>query len=184
MNCSNEPQGSSNIITNNQGKASIIQNTENINGSIEVLQSNFNFPNTASWNANEDDLDDFETDLSLKLPPQPTQGTPNSGVKRHLNKEQAQFNKFVREEVSKKFGEDFLLQHEVNQLESSVMESIKIEAISSFLPKDTTPARAWTLAKVSLRSLKRDLRRKQGITTLKKDGPECKILNHPYYDVQ
>ena len=36
------------------------------------------------------------------------------------------------------------------------------EAIASFLPKDTTPARAWTLAKVSLRSLKRDLRRKQG----------------------
>lgn len=36
------------------------------------------------------------------------------------------------------------------------------EAIATFLPKDTTPARAWTLAKVSLRSLKRDLRRKQG----------------------
>jgi len=100
--------------------------------------------------------------------------------------EQAQFNKFVREEVSKKFGEDFLLQHEVNQLESSIMELIKCkfspskiaflkilynsllisilfqaEAISSFLPKDTSPSRAWTLAKVSLRSLKRDLRRKQ-----------------------
>ncbi len=27
--------------------------------------------------------------------------------------------------MSKKFGEDFLLQHEVNQLESSVMEMIK-----------------------------------------------------------
>lgn len=39
--------------------------------------------------------------------------------------EQAQFNKFVREEVSKKFGEDFLLEHEVNQLESSIMELIK-----------------------------------------------------------
>jgi hypothetical protein len=42
-----------------------------------------------------------------------------------LIEEQAQFNKFVREEVSKKFGEDFLLQHEVNQLESSIMELIK-----------------------------------------------------------
>ena len=31
----------------------------------------------------------------------------------------------MREEVSKKFGEDFLLQHEVNQLESSIMELIK-----------------------------------------------------------
>lgn len=39
--------------------------------------------------------------------------------------EQAQFNKFVREEVSKKFGDDFLLEHEVNQLESSMMELIK-----------------------------------------------------------
>ena len=36
------------------------------------------------------------------------------------------------------------------------------EALSTYLPKNTTPARAWTLAKVSLRSLKRDLRRKQG----------------------
>ena len=98
----------------------------------------------------------------------------------------------MREEVSKKFGEDFLLQHEVNQLESGIMEIIKCrtkftlfvclqylkkkqkifiyayvskflaEALSTYLPKDTTPARAWTLAKVSLRSLKRDLRRKQG----------------------
>jgi hypothetical protein len=42
-----------------------------------------------------------------------------------ITEEQAQFNKFVREEVSKKFGEDFLLQHEVNQLESSIMELIK-----------------------------------------------------------
>jgi hypothetical protein len=43
----------------------------------------------------------------------------------YFTEEQAQFNKFVREEVSKKFGEDFLLQHEVNQLESSIMEIIK-----------------------------------------------------------
>ena len=39
--------------------------------------------------------------------------------------EQAQFNKFVREEVTKRFGENFLLQHEVNQLESSIMDIIK-----------------------------------------------------------
>ena len=48
------------------------------------------------------------------------------------------------------------------------MELIKGEAIATFLPKDTTPARAWTLAKVSLRSLKRDLRRKQGKLKFKK----------------
>lgn len=36
----------------------------------------------------------------------------------------------MREEVSKKFGDDFLLQHEVNQLDSSVMELIK----SKYLP--------------------------------------------------
>ena len=42
------------------------------------------------------------------------------------------------------------------------MKILIAEAIATFLPKDTTPARAWTLAKVSLRSLKRDLRRKQG----------------------
>lgn len=35
------------------------------------------------------------------------------------------------------------------------------KAIASYLPKETSATRAWTLAKVSLRSLKRDLRRKQ-----------------------
>ena len=39
--------------------------------------------------------------------------------------EQAQFNKFVREEVCKKFGDAYLLSHEVNQLERSIMELIK-----------------------------------------------------------
>ena len=31
----------------------------------------------------------------------------------------------MREEVTKRFGENFLLQHEVNQLESSIMDLIK-----------------------------------------------------------
>jgi hypothetical protein len=39
----------------------------------------------------------------------------------------------VREEVSKKFGEDFLLEHEVNQLESSMMEIIKSNNLFSLL---------------------------------------------------
>ncbi len=89
-----------------------------------------NFNNSACWNGNEDDLDDLDTELSIKSVNQSSTSSsqaPGRGVlaKRQLNKEQAQFNKFVREEVSKKFGEDFLLQHEVNQLESSVMDMIK-----------------------------------------------------------
>lgn len=178
----------------NQGKTNIMQPTDIIlNGSIDAIQNQFNFNNSASWTNNnpEDDLTDFETELSTTLKPiiistPLLQNGSGRGIlaKRQLNKEQAQFNKYVREEVSKKFGEDFLLQHEVNQLESGVMDMIKTEAISTFLPKDTTPARAWTLAKVSLRSLKRDLRRKQGMSSLKKESAEVKISNHPYYDVQ
>lgn len=175
----NQQQGDSN-------KHQIVNNTSNLSNSLDVLQNTFNFSNPSNWNANSDDLEDFETDLSMK-PVQTQPNTTGNGQKRHLNKEQAQFNKFVRDEVSKKFGENFLLQHEVNQLESSAMELIKNEAISSFLPKDTSSARAWTLAKVSLRSLKRDLRRKQGISVTKeKIEHDCKINEtvHPYFDIQ
>ena len=60
---------------------------------------------------------------------------------------------------------------------------MKDEAIASFLPKDTTPVRAWKLAKVSLRSLKRDLRRKQGINTSinKKDNNHSQVVNNNSY---
>ncbi|RNA23876.1 leucine-rich repeat-containing 45 [Brachionus plicatilis] len=179
----NKQRSNQNLI-NNSNKTTLLQHNDALNTSLDVLTNTFNFSNSSSWNGNEDDLEDFETEINLK--PVPTNLTTSSSSagnqKRHLNKEQAQFNKFVREEVSKKFGEDFLLQHEVNQLESSIMELIKSEAIASFLPKDTTPARAWTLAKVSLRSLKRDLRRKQGLSS-KKEPHEGKMrakLNFTY----
>lgn len=158
----NDKQRNTNTLLNSSNKLNVLQQNETSTTSLDVLiQNPFNFSNSSSWNTNDDDLDDSDADIGLKQPLQ-SNATPSS-QKRHLNKEQAQFNKFVREEVSKKFGEDFLLQHEVNQLEISIMESIKTEAIASFLPKDTTPIRAWKLAKVSLRSLKRDLRRKQGL---------------------
>ncbi|CAF0709214.1 unnamed protein product [Brachionus calyciflorus] len=177
LNNLNKQRNNQNLI-NNSNKTTLLQHNDALNTSLDVLTNTFNFSNSSSWNGNEDDLEDFETEINLK--PVPTNLTASSGSnanqKRHLNKEQAQFNKFVRDEVSKKFGEDFLLQHEVNQLESSIMELIKTEAISSFLPKDTTPARAWTLAKVSLRSLKRDLRRKQGLSN-KKESHEGKMRN-------
>ena len=47
-----------------------------------------------------------------------------------LTEEQAQFNKFVRDEVAKKYGENFLLEHEVNQLETPVMDKIKGKYLS------------------------------------------------------
>jgi hypothetical protein len=172
---------------NNNSSSSNSNDTCAAAASLDALQNTFNFSASSSWQANEEDLEDFEssdinssdttTTTTTTKPCHPQQiqesSTPNTphnnnnnnNVKRHLNKEQAQFNKFVRDQVSKKFGQDFLLQHEVNQLEASIMDMIKSEALASYLPKDTLATRAWTLAKVSLRSLKRDLRRKQGLTS-------------------
>jgi hypothetical protein len=162
------------INNNNNDKNNMTHSADNnLNNSLDVLQNTYTFSNSSSWTGqgNDDELEDFDSDINIKSLTF-RNGKHNSSSasfgrqKRQLNKEQAQFNKFVREEVAKKFGENFLLQHEVNQLQSSIMEIIKNEAIATLLPKNTTSKRAWTLAKVSLRSLKRDLTRKQqGITT-------------------
>lgn len=84
----------------------MIQHAGDLNTSLDVLQNTFvssiqifglsiyifniyfhfynlkNFSNSSSWNANDDDLDDFDTDLNLK-PVQSNSG--GNGQKRHLN---------------------------------------------------------------------------------------------------
>jgi hypothetical protein len=105
------------------------QTQSNANSVQSQAQSNFanliqNFSNSSSFE--HEDLDELENEMNTK----PFNANTNNHqqhqtTKRHLNKEQAQFNKFVREEVTKRFGENFLLQHEVNQLESSIMDLIK-----------------------------------------------------------
>ena len=42
-----------------------------------------------------------------------------------LDNQQRFFNKYVRESVEKKLGKDFLLMHEIQEINSEVMEEIK-----------------------------------------------------------
>ena len=53
-------------------------NTQNISHNHIYLKKNFS--NSSGWQANEDDLEDFDADINMK----PTQNAANNG-KRHLN---------------------------------------------------------------------------------------------------
>lgn len=54
---------------------------------VYYLFSKKNFSNSSSWNANDDDLDDFDTDLNLKPVQTNNSSGGNNGQKRHLNSE-------------------------------------------------------------------------------------------------
>ena len=71
------------------------------------------------------------------------------------------FNKFVRESVEQRLGKEFLLLHEIQEIDSLVMEEIKKEALQAFPPINIRPRRAWHLAKASLRCRRRSLRRQK-----------------------
>lgn len=85
-------------------------------------------------------------------------GTPkaaDSSSKR--NKQQRQFNTFVRESINQLLGADFMKTHDVQDIDAQVMEMIRKEAVDNYLPDNIRPRRAWHLAKASLRTLKRTL---------------------------
>lgn len=80
---------------------------------------------------------------------------PDTTAKR--NKQQRQFNTFVRESINSLLGPDFMRTHDVQDIDSQVMEMIRKEAVEHYLPENIRPRRAWHLAKASLRTLKRTL---------------------------
>lgn len=76
------------------------------------------------------------------------------------NKQQRQFNTFVRESINQLLGPDYMRTHDVQDIDHQVMEMIRKEAIEHYLPDNIRPRRAWHLAKASLRTLKRTLNNK------------------------
>lgn len=73
------------------------------------------------------------------------------------SKQQRIFNTFVRESINQLLGPDFMRTHDVQDIDSQVMEMIRKEAVEHYLPDNIRPRRAWHLAKASLRTLKRTL---------------------------
>ena len=80
---------------------------------------------------------------------------PNTINKR--SKQQRIFNTFVRESINQLLGPDFMRTHDVQDIDSQVMEMIRKEAVEHYLPDNIRPRRAWHLAKASLRTLNRTL---------------------------
>ncbi|RNA28619.1 hypothetical protein BpHYR1_008628 [Brachionus plicatilis] len=77
------------------------------------------------------------------------------------NNQQRLFNKFVRESVERRLGKEFLLMHEIQEINQDIMEDIKKEALEAYPPINIRPRRAWHLAKASLRCRRRSLRRQK-----------------------
>lgn len=93
----------------------------------------------------------FDIKSEIKNEPRP----PDNPSKR--NKQQRQFNTFVRESINQLLGADFMKTHDVQDIDQQVMEMIRKEAVENYLPDNIRPRRAWHLAKASLRTLKRTL---------------------------
>lgn len=97
--------------------------------------------------------------------------------------QQRLFNKYVRENVETRLGKEFLLLHEIQEIDHDVMESIKKDALEMYPPINIRPRRAWHLAKASLRCRRRSLRRQKekqtatGGTTLATDNTSLTRLD-------
>lgn len=87
--------------------------------------------------------------------------TPKNKDNEESNNQQRLFNKYVRESVESRLGKEFLLLHEIQEIDHDVMEVIKKEALIHYPPINIRPRRAWHLAKASLRCRRRSLRRQK-----------------------
>jgi ABC-type antimicrobial peptide transport system permease subunit len=103
-------------------------------------------------NNNNNNSNDIKPLILINKPPDTT-------AKR--NKQQRQFNTFVRESINQLLGTDFMRTHDVQDIDAQVMEMIRKEAVENYLPDNIRPRRAWHLAKASLRTLKRTLNNKK-----------------------
>lgn len=86
-----------------------------------------------------------------------SQTKPETNTINKRSKQQRIFNTFVRESINQLLGPDFMRTHDVQDIDSQVMEMIRKEAVEHYLPDNIRPRRAWHLAKASLRTLKRTL---------------------------
>lgn len=94
---------------------------------------------------------------AMKVEQMPNEPKPKIESSSKRNKQQRQFNTFVRDSINQLLGHDFMRTHDVQDIDSQVMEMIRKEAVENYLPENIRPRRAWHLAKASLRTLKRTL---------------------------
>lgn len=146
-------------------------NNNHNNNNTNHLQNNTlfinnNHLNTSNNSNNQNSNNNINGNHVIKLnnlnSPMSTKEMPSLKVKdEESNNQQRFFNKFVRESVEKRLGKDFLLFHEIQEIDQNIMEEIKREALQAYPPVHIRPRRAWHLAKASLRCRRRSLKRQK-----------------------
>lgn len=129
-------------------------NTQNIKQEKQqqlLVQNDENSPSVLSKTTS------INTSISSNSVTSTIKSKQESHVINKRNKQQRIFNTFVRESINQLLGADFMRTHDVQDIDSQVMEMIRKEAVENYLPDNIRPRRAWHLAKASLRTLKRTL---------------------------
>ncbi|CAF1091672.1 unnamed protein product, partial [Brachionus calyciflorus] len=139
--------------TNNSSGNKTSTSDESIGGELEE-----SFDDTA-----DEEKEMIQSKKKLKTSPPPKDPSQSAKTKEceESNNQQRLFNKFVRESVERRLGKEFLLLHEIQEINHDIMEEIKKEALDAYPPINIRPRRAWHLAKASLRCRRRSLRRQK-----------------------
>jgi len=149
-------------------------NNNNSNNNNSNSNSNNNITNGTS--GGENILNNVVSSSATQATTQPSATkVPDISAKR--NKQQRQFNTFVRESINQLLGSDFMKTHDVQDIDQQVMEMIRKEAVENYLPDNIRPRRAWHLAKASLRTLKRTLNNRKHWTKAKKKPLKINHIN-------
>lgn len=141
---------------NNQENLPNFNNSSN-NHLMVTINNELPIPNLKTPKAANPRKSKASTLAALKIEQIKIEPTPKVESSSKRNKQQRQFNTFVRDSINQLLGSDFMRTHDVQDIDAQVMEMIRKEAVESYLPDNIRPRRAWHLAKASLRTLKRTL---------------------------
>lgn len=141
---------------NNQENLPNFNNSSN-NHLMVTINNEVPIPNLKTPKAANPRKSKASTLAALKIEQIKIEPTPKVESSSKRNKQQRQFNTFVRDSINQLLGSDFMRTHDVQDIDAQVMEMIRKEAVESYLPDNIRPRRAWHLAKASLRTLKRTL---------------------------
>lgn len=145
---SNNIENKTNFDNNNNNHQLVTINNDQLVTNFKSEKTTTSASKKSKTNTSISDKTDQPSSESKPKPPDTT-------AKR--NKQQRQFNTFVRDSINQLLGNDFMRTHDVQDIDSQVMEMIRKEAVENYLPDNIRPRRAWHLAKASLRTLKRTL---------------------------
>lgn len=156
-------KSSPNKLNNSRNRSAKLLDTTNINSANTTNTSDESIDDDLSLD--ESSEDEKET-IQIRKKPKTTypSNQPNPSKSKEYEEghnQQRLFNKYVRESVENRLGKEFLLLHEIQEIDHEVMESIKKDALESYPPINIRPRRAWHLAKASLRCRRRSLRRQK-----------------------